>query len=89
MANLLIKTKVNNVYVVGDFCNWSLDGGLTGVRKDKHNLIKLKICPKANIAFCAARAIGVEKSILQMADKCPTAILMAKRTKKFIVIFRR
>lgn len=61
MANLLIKTKVNNVYVVGDFCNWSLDGGLTGVRKDKHNLIKIENMPEGEYrVLCCAGYWGGE-----------------------------
>lgn len=46
MACVSIKTRLQEVYVVGEFCNWNPDNALHGTRTAKQKLIIINDMPR-------------------------------------------
>lgn len=63
MAQLFIKTAVDNVYVVGDFCEWDLDKAITVTRRNHNKLLRVESMPQGEykVLCCRGWNFGEER----------------------------
>lgn len=63
MANLLIKTHLDNVYVVGDFNDWDIDKAITVTRRPNNKLLRVEDMPQGEykVLCCRGWNFGEER----------------------------
>ena len=55
MARLMIKTDLNSVVIVGEFCNWDIDKALRVDKKPRNTLIVVDDMPKGEYRVLSTR----------------------------------
>lgn len=56
MAKLFIKTKLNSVVIVGDFCEWDAEKGIRVDRKQRNTLLVVDDMPKGEYRVLSCKS---------------------------------
>jgi hypothetical protein len=89
MANLLIKTRLNSIVLVGEYCGWDVNGAVRYDRKKGQKLIHCDYFPKGEYKVLSCKAFGTEEVYPTDGRKMPSRYFNGKQNETIYCYFEK